>query len=129
MTNDTREDDLRYAALTRGLALIHTATGYALAEYKLTGASLDDVERYLGTDGSSEARQRDADERRQRDHEHWTKVTIAALEKRAEEREQDKQRQMEMLKKSQIKSSLQQKPTGAEIAEIRDRLRKVARGT
>jgi hypothetical protein len=57
-----REDRLRYAARLKGLALIRMAEGYALAAYEFTGASLDEVEQYLGTDGSKEAAQRRAEE-------------------------------------------------------------------
>ena len=62
MDSAEREDRLRYAARLKGLALIRMAEGYAVAAYQFTGASLDEVEQYLGTDGSKEAAQRMAEE-------------------------------------------------------------------
>jgi hypothetical protein len=62
MDSAEREDRLRYAARLKGLALIRMAQGYAVAAYQFTGASLDEVEQYLGTDGSKEAAQRMAED-------------------------------------------------------------------
>jgi hypothetical protein len=52
MLDDPREDDLRYAARQKGYVLIRTGNTFALAI--LSGANLDDIERFLGTDGRHE---------------------------------------------------------------------------
>ena len=55
MTNeppDQREQALHYAATLRGLALVRTDNKYALAEYKLTDATLDEIAAFLASDGS-----------------------------------------------------------------------------
>jgi hypothetical protein len=45
MTDEDREDALRYAARLRGLSLIRMAAGsFALARYECTGATLDEIE-------------------------------------------------------------------------------------
>jgi hypothetical protein len=62
MDSGEREDRLRYAARLKGLALIRMAEGYAVAAFQFTAASLDEVEQYLGTDGSKEAAQRMAED-------------------------------------------------------------------
>ena len=49
MTNE-HEQALQYAAKLRGLTLVRTANGYALARYVLRDASLDEVARYLAED-------------------------------------------------------------------------------
>jgi hypothetical protein len=58
MTED-RENALQHAATRRGLSLICMADGsYALARYECTGATLDEIQAYLGTDGISEREQK-----------------------------------------------------------------------
>ena len=55
MTNEApnqREQALHYAATLRGLALVRTDNKYALAEYKLTDATLDEIAAFLASDGS-----------------------------------------------------------------------------
>jgi len=47
-----REQALHYAATLRGLALVRTDNKYALAEYKLTDATLDEIAAFLASDGS-----------------------------------------------------------------------------
>jgi hypothetical protein len=65
--NEEREDALRYAARLRGLSLIRMADGsYALARYERTGATLHEIEAYMGTDGSAEAKAREETERQER---------------------------------------------------------------
>ena len=54
MTNEApnqREQALHYAATLRGLALVRTDNKYALAEYKLTDATLDEIAAFLAADG------------------------------------------------------------------------------
>ena len=55
MTNEApnqREQALHYAATLRGLALVRTDNKYALAEYKLTDATLDEIAAFLASDAS-----------------------------------------------------------------------------
>ena len=47
-----REQALHYAATLRGLSLVRTGNKYALAEYKLTDATLDEIAAFLDVDGS-----------------------------------------------------------------------------
>ena len=54
MTNeppDQREQALHYAATLRGLSLVRTGNKYALAEYKLTDVTLDEIAAFLDVDG------------------------------------------------------------------------------
>jgi hypothetical protein len=56
MTDEAREDALSYIARDKGLCLIRLADGsFALARYERTGATLDEIENYLRSDGSREA--------------------------------------------------------------------------
>ena len=55
MTNeapDEREQTLHYAARLRGFSLVRTGNKFALAEYKLTDATLDEIAAFLASDGS-----------------------------------------------------------------------------
>ena len=55
MTNEPpnqREQALHYAATLRGLSLVRTGNNYALAEYKLTDVTLDEIAAFLDVDGS-----------------------------------------------------------------------------
>jgi hypothetical protein len=56
---DEREEALRYAAGLNGLSLVRTGDTFALAHYKLTGATLDEIAAFLGTDGGPERRHAD----------------------------------------------------------------------
>jgi hypothetical protein len=47
-----REQALHYAATLRGLSLVRTGNKYALAEYKLTDVTLDEIAAFLDVDGS-----------------------------------------------------------------------------
>jgi hypothetical protein len=51
---DEREEALHYAAKLRGLTLVRTGGRYALVQYLLTDASLDDVASYLAGDDDTE---------------------------------------------------------------------------
>lgn len=46
------EQALHYAATLRGLSLVRTGNKYALAEYKLTDATLDEIAAFLASEGS-----------------------------------------------------------------------------
>jgi hypothetical protein len=47
---DAREEALRYAAGLKGLSLVRTGDTFAVAEFKLSGATLDQVAAYLAAD-------------------------------------------------------------------------------
>jgi hypothetical protein len=47
-----REQALHYAATLRGLALVRAGNKYALAEYKLTDATLDEIAAFLVSEGA-----------------------------------------------------------------------------
>ena len=47
---DPREQALQFAARLKGLTLVRTGTTYALAEFRLSGATLDEIAAYLATD-------------------------------------------------------------------------------
>jgi len=49
-----RERALQYAARLKGLVLIRTGDTYALAQYKLSDATLDEIELFLGADEGAE---------------------------------------------------------------------------
>src|SRR6202012_286711 len=51
---DEREEALHYAAKLRGLSLVRTGDRFALVQYLLTDASLDDVASYLADDDDSQ---------------------------------------------------------------------------
>jgi hypothetical protein len=48
-----REQALYYAATLRGLSLVRTGNKYALAEYKLANATLDEIAAFLASEGSA----------------------------------------------------------------------------
>jgi hypothetical protein len=50
--NDAREKALRFAAGLKGLALLRTGETFALAEFKMSGATLDEIAAYLDGDDS-----------------------------------------------------------------------------
>jgi hypothetical protein len=50
---DEREEALHYAAKLRGLSLVRTGDRFALVQYLLTDASLDEVASYLAGDDDS----------------------------------------------------------------------------
>jgi flagellar motility protein MotE (MotC chaperone) len=103
--DDTRENNLRHAARMRGLSLIRATTGYVLVEYKLTGATLDEIERFLGTDGSREAGQRRREEQQLADKTvRWLNATLKMFRKQDEERERDLREMTESLKTARITS-------------------------
>lgn len=56
---DAREQALRYAAGLKGLALVRTGETFALAEFKMRGATLDEIAAYLDADGAAEDRPRE----------------------------------------------------------------------
>ncbi len=93
---DEREQALQYAARLRGLSLIRTGDRYALAQYVVTDASLDEIAAFLAADDSGErgAGQggRRADLRAMLKAEHALLVEMAREASRAGERSQDRAR-------------------------------------
>jgi hypothetical protein len=112
--DDTRENNLRHAARMRGLSLIRTTAGYVLVEYKLTGATLDEIERFLGTDGSREAEQRRRDQQLADKTVRWLDATLEMFRKQDEERERDLREMTETARITSplTKSMLPQGPKG-----------------
>ena len=51
---DPREQALQYAARLKGLTLVRTGNTYALAEFRLSGATLDDIAAYLAADDGAD---------------------------------------------------------------------------
>ena len=51
---DAREKALRFAAGLKGLALVRTGDTFALAEFKMSGATLDEIAAYLDADDPAE---------------------------------------------------------------------------
>ena len=60
---DEREQALHYAARLRGLTLVRSGEKYALVQYVLDDASLDEIAAYLVSDDSDERRTPDGDRR------------------------------------------------------------------
>ena len=52
--SDPREQALQYAARLKGLTVVRTGDTYALAEFRLSGATLDEIAAYLAADDSVE---------------------------------------------------------------------------
>ncbi|HLH92711.1 MAG TPA: hypothetical protein VKX28_30160 [Xanthobacteraceae bacterium] len=60
---DEREEALHYAAKLRGLSLVRTGERFALVQYLLTDASLDEVASYLADDEDTEPAETSGDRR------------------------------------------------------------------
>jgi len=52
--SDPREQALQYAARLKGLTLVHTGDTYALAEFRVSGATLDQIAAYLAADDGAD---------------------------------------------------------------------------
>jgi hypothetical protein len=50
---DPREQALQHAARLKGFTLVRTGNAYALAEFRLSGATLDEIAAYLAADDGS----------------------------------------------------------------------------
>ncbi len=81
---DEREEAVRYAAGLKGLSLVRIGDAFALAHYKLTGATLDEIAAFLGTDGRPEAEYPRAEERRHADLRAMFKAEHAMIAEREE---------------------------------------------
>jgi len=60
---DEREQALQYAARLRGLTLVRSGEKYALVQYLLDNASLDEIAAFLVSENSDERRTPDGDRR------------------------------------------------------------------
>ena len=64
---DEREQVLHYAARLQGLSLLRTGDTFALVEYKIAGATLDEIAGFLSADRSRGTENRRGEEHRRAD--------------------------------------------------------------
>ena len=76
---DEREQVLQYAARLQGLSLLRTGDTFALVEYKITGATLDEIAAFLTTDRSPVIEIRRVEEHRRADLRAMLKAERALL--------------------------------------------------
>ena len=76
---DEREQVLQYAARLQGLSLVRTGDAFALVEYKITGATLDEIAAFLTADRSPVAENRGVEEHRRADLRAMLKAERALL--------------------------------------------------
>lgn len=91
---DPREQALQYAARLKGLTLVRTGNAYALAEFRLSGATLDQIAAYLAADDGTND---DAPEVRRRSDlqallkaEHAMLAELEAVRRKANDRGDDR---------------------------------------
>lgn len=91
---DAREQALRYAAGLKGLSLVRTGDTFALAEFKVSNATLDQIAAYLGAEASVEGRlpedQRRSDLRALLKAEHAMRAELEMERRRANERSRER---------------------------------------
>ena len=116
---DAREGALRYAAGLKGLSLVRTGDTFALAEFKLSGATLDQVAAYLAVDPAEEPGEsiRGLDEHRRSDLRALLKAERAMLA----ELETDR-------RKAHARSE-ESTTTERALAEIRRRIAELSQGS
>jgi hypothetical protein len=105
-----RERALQYAARLKGLSLVRTGDTYALAQYRMTGATLDDIEAFLRADGGPRAGLRAAEGDRRADLRALLKAERTMLAELEEE------------KRRIIARGTGDKATETALAEIRRRI-------
>ena len=105
-----REQALHYAATLRGLSLVRTGNKYALAEYKLTDATLDQIAAFLDVDGNPGAGPSPAGDNRRNNLRAMLKAEHALLAEMGQEKRRAGER------------SRDQATTEAALAEIRRRI-------
>jgi hypothetical protein len=105
-----REQALHYAATLRGLSLVRTGNKYALAEYKLTDVTLDEIAAFLDVDGSPGAAPSPAEGDRRTNLRAMLKAEHALLAEMGKE------------KRRAGEGSRDQAATEAALAEIRRRI-------
>src|SRR5258708_6264350 len=89
---DEREQALHYAARLRGFSLVRTGNKFALAEYKLADATLDEIAAFLASDvspGAEPSPARRTNLRAMLKAEHALLVEIAQEKRRVGERSRD----------------------------------------
>jgi len=116
---DAREEALRYAAGLKGLSLVRTGDTFAVAEFKLSGATLDQVAAYLAADPAEEHGEsvRGLDEHRRSDLRALLKAERAMLA----ELETDR-------RKAHARSE-ESTTTERALAEIRRRIAELSQGS
>jgi|SRR5689334_4678344 len=116
---DAREEALRYAAGLKGLSLVRTGDTFAVAEFKLSGATLDQVAAYLAADPAEEHGEsvRGLDEHRRSDLRALLKAERAMLA----ELETDRRRAHARSEESTT--------TERALAEIRRRIAELSQGS
>jgi len=116
---DAREEALRYAAGLKGLSLVRTGDTFAVAEFKLSGATLDEVAAYLAADPAEEPGEsvRGLDEHRRSDLRALLKAERAMLAELDNER-----------RKADARSE-ESTTTERALAEIRRRIAELSQGS
>ncbi len=114
---DARARALQYAARLKGLWLVRTGDTFALAEFKVSGATLEEVAAYLGADSGFEDRppqdQRRADLQALLKAEHALLAELEMERRAADERSRDRTSTEAVL--AEIRRRI------AELSESRDR--------
>jgi len=118
---DQQEEALGYAAGLNGLALIRTGDMFALANYRLTGATLDEIAGFLGTDVSSEAEYHSTQEGRRANLQAMLKAEHSMMA----EREQEKRKAHRRVGESRIPAKTNQTITKTELIAIHRRLAEI----
>lgn len=116
---DAREEALRYAAGLQGLSLVRTGDTFALAEFKLSGATLDQVAAYLAADPGEDAGEsvRGLDKHRRSDLRALLKAERAMLA------------ELETGRRKAHARSEEHTTTERALAEIRRRIAELSRGS
>lgn len=116
---DAREEALRYAAGLKGLSLVRTGDTFALAEFRLSDATLDQVAAYLAADPAEDPGDsvRGLDEHRRSDLRALLKAERAMLAELDNER-----------RKADARSE-ESTTTERALAEIRRRIAKLSQGS
>jgi hypothetical protein len=105
---DAREESLQYAARLKGLSLMRTGETYALAEFRVRDATLDEIAAYLAADGGYD--DASPDERRRTNLQALLKAEHAVMAELETERRKANARGNDRL------------ATAAALAEIRRRI-------
>ena len=113
---DELEQILDYAARLQGLSLLRTGDTFALVDYKITGATLDEIAAFLTADRSPAIENGRAEERRRADLRAMLKAERSLI--------------MEFEKEKHLAGErTNHDPTEAVLAEIRRRISEIQEGT
>lgn len=110
---DEREQVLRYAARLKNLSLVRAGDTFTLAQYMLTGATLDEIAAFLATDRSPDVEIGRAEEHRRADLLAMLKTERALLVELEEEKRRTGER------------SANHNTTETALAEIRRRIAEI----